>query len=561
MRQGLSIYPVEVHRAHCNDAIMEYVPFNRRFAYSLKGKRDCLFDEGANVLLFDHEDGLSKEYRTVWGGFRSDNIMANTQNDGISGAIQRITGVRKPEIVGLHEVLIWNQYNMPHGVILDLEDWRGEFRRKFRLALVDKDPSEMRNDWVKVRLTKLRERSRRQIIQAGKDVGTRVRHNLCRYKPKPGELLAVGKAARGVCDMTNPGSSVIGYLMDTVKNVFKQNYYWKGFNIKFCKSGNLDDIGQVFEDILNPADLGTFYYHSDDSIISCRCADGLFKANLDISKCDGSNYSPIFYWLQTAMMADTRIYQDVIDAFEQLKLPFKVHSTDFSQGVKFTPLPFYGDDDSHVLYSGSGLTTCQNNMCNLVIVLNFIRWFKPTMTKAQVAAIIPVAASEVGFILKVDICEEVEDLQFLKYSPTLVEDKVVPWLNIGVWLRGWMTCRGDLPGSSKMKLSERAQHYSSEIVRGRCHAGNHLIHESFKTKIVKHTPKNLSEAINKQLDKDRITVVSSYTEWIPLFSLAKRYKVTEVQLEELCECIRLMSFGTRCELDVVDSIMSKDYGY
>lgn len=539
---------VGVKRAHCNDINVEvddpnYV-FNERFRVSAKPREawdnnDVRFKSDKHNFV--HSSGYSKEYRTVYGpSFKSNTIMPHCNNEGMRGAVRRITSVREPLLQGVHEELIENQRNLQRTLGVGYSRWVQWFRGEFQEILTTKGSAvSERNRWCDAPHPKreLRQKVRKQIYFLGRDHGMRMKR--VRYKCKINELLKKGKNPRGIGDLSCPGSSVAGYAFEWVKEAFSHEYTDNNFTLQFVKTPEKQLLSRVFDKLLHPTGTHMFYF-SDDACLSSVCIDGVFTANLDISQCDGSHYFT-FDVLKELIMGDARYDEDFHMVFEQCSSDFVVYSTDWKERIRFKP-------DGKILYSGSVLTTSLNNVANSLIGLNINRLLGGRrVLKAELRRIIVRAAYEMGFLLKIDECQNHGDIQFLKHSPAIVGDLIVPYKNIGAQLRGFGTCVGDLPGKAKLGIGQRAANSNNQTVRSWVHDGNTSVFRSFWQRWVgEGRPDDLTE-----LDTVRI----------PDSELALRYKLTTSQVEELCELISGAGIGDCVNTEIVDRVFAKDYGY
>jgi hypothetical protein len=114
------------------------------------------------------------------------------------------------------------------------------------------------------------------------------------------------------------------------------------------------------------------------------------------------------------------------------------------------------------LYSGSTITTLINNLANILICKSIVD--SPTLRGPRDIAL---AAAQVGYILTCEPCHQAQDIQFLKHSPAYdTEGNLCAMLNIGVLLRASGTCRGELPGKSKIPLETRAMTFQLSLLKG-----------------------------------------------------------------------------------------------
>ena len=480
--------------------------------------------------------------------------MPSMCNDGIVGGIYRLICARKPEVHGLHDSLKTNQYTMNTRIGDLIGVWSSWFKTELKKIWSSETRSvdELRENWTEAAHPKrrLRQKAARDIHFSGKKYHkTRVRR--VNYKLKPHELLAAEKYPRAIGDLTCPGSTMGGYIMDTIKMVFAIPFVIGSASCRFVKCPDISVLREVFHCLMYTPGL-YFVFFSDDSCIGMDCLDGRLVANLDISACDGSNFDPVFDLLRSVMDVDARFSFDIAGIFAQCLLPFIVHSVNYAQRIVFRPL-------GQVLYSGSVLTTCINNMANTLIFLSIVKKMNGKVwSKQDSIRMIKEAAEEVGFILKVDICDTYSQIQFLKHSPALVSGEIVPYLNLGVWLRGCGTCVGDLPVVKGHKKGEksysvRAAAYNSDVIKSRIHAGKHVIASAFQHLVVDTT-------VGASAEEYSLSTNGCDT-FIPTEELALRYGVTPTAIEELGHLISKMDTRQKLTSDTIDRIFAKDYGY
>lgn len=497
------------------------------------------------------DTGLSKEYRSVFGPhFTTRTQMAHCNNKGIRGAVRRLTCVRKPEVPMLHERLRDNQYSMHLRIPDLLVKWIVWYRSGLGFITAQKfDATTERNIWCDQPHPKrmLRQETRRLIDQNGR-ASMNARVKLVDYKCKTGELLPLGKYPRAIGDLTAPGSTALGYYMDWVKEQFEQPFVVGNASCRFIKTPESSVMAEVFRNLINPVGL-YFCFFSDDACISAQCTDGNFTANLDISACDGSNFDPVFNLLKTAMRVDPRYYNDIEDAFKQCKTKCVVKQVEGGKGKVFLK------PNGYVLYSGSVLTTSINNMANTLIFMHIVSLLQGrVVSKQELREIIVTAGEQAGYMLKIDECKRHGDIQFLKHSPAISGDKILPYLNLGVLMRGFGTIVGELPGKKKLGIDLRARIFNSDVIKSWKHAGNTSIKDAFSNKIVDKTFHYVPpESVWRSN--------SSFPDLIPNEELCNRYQLTNVELEELIYLIKRSDVGMEISSHIIDKIMKKDYGY
>jgi hypothetical protein len=528
-----------------NNVVKRY-EFNNRFTV-LTDVNGCFrnFDlEFTSSVVRGEKKG---EFRFVFGPFFETGAMSyKCDNLGMKHALRRLTSKRMPEVPNYHEHLIENQYRWVNFRNPVLNQWVAWMRKNLRIEVNNVDPAMAIQAWAEAPhpKRKLRMRAMNEIRQRGLMWHfTKVRE--VAYKCKTGELLEPGKYLRGIGDLTCPGSVVCGYYMDHVKKVFGERYHGSYGYCQFIPTPDVEKLSSVFQGLIQPDELA-YYFFSDDACVSVRCRDGIFRCNLDISQCDGSNYDPVFRTLRKAIRVGQ--HKDYVDgAFAQLRLPCVVRSVDRRQKVRLKP-------KGSVLYSGSVLTTSVNNMANTLIYLNFAEQCRNrVLLRRDIPELLRASAESVGYIVKIDVAEEIEDLQFLKHSCAVVNGEPIPYVNIGTWLRGYGTYRGVFPCPSSRAM-EYARIFNSDVVRSHVHSGNHAIHDAFLTHVVSRSTGMDSEQFKHKKEQGNSTR-------IPLESLAKRYRVNVVEFEELCGLVRESRVGHVVWHPVIGKIMTKDYGY
>jgi hypothetical protein len=549
---------VPTHRAHCNPSTFaDPYAFNYRFKFSQSSIAKGFVVNNEPIFPKSHsDDALSREYRTIFGPcFQGNFNMVWCDNDGIRGAVRRLTASRNP-LDPVLETLLWeNQSKFKEFLGGGFDHWFDYMSHQIRTHVRDlPDAPVLRQEWCEEPHIKrlLRFRARQGLITTGSWPRTRVK--IVDYKCKPGELLGRGKYARAVGDLTTPGSTVCGYLMPYIKDAFAEEYLIPDLSLKFVKTPDVQLLAEEFNRVLHPRGI-CFRYFSDDGMVGVECSDGILTANSDISKCDGSNGPEILQLTYHLMRADPRYADDALDVYEQLFLPAKIQSDD--KKFKVTMKPLYG-----ALYSGSTNTTTQNNVVNSLIALSIAKAYtsyknanRHLPTKREAISMCENAAKNIGFILKLNVCNVPEDLQFLKHSPGIVCGTVVPYLNLGVWLRGFGTIRGDLPGLSKVGLHQRAKMQNSDTVKSRVHAGNHCIHDAFKQHIISE-----SHGLPTESSLSHTLSTNGVDTYIPVDTIARRYGLRPEQIEELAYTIANSSLEQRYASDVLDKIYAKDYG-
>jgi len=504
-------------------------------------------------LDFGEEMLKYKEYETVFGPvFCHAGRKFKLDDVGLRGAVTRLTCAREPDRIGFHEALRDNQFrNFGAAKIFDrfMCD-KASWLLGHRSDLLSEEAREV---WVHAPhpKRKLRERTHAELALSGALL-SRVwlgNHGYVKYVCKPGEKLPPGKYLRATADLGSIGAAQGGYMMDLVKESFAQNFVVDGCSYQFVKSPEQEVMASAFQDVWEDRYDIALRCFSDDAIIGINTPEGRYVANTDISACDGSNYDPVFLLLRDIMRAGGLDRRDVDGTFEQCLAECVITSYADAECKrkrrKVVLKPKY-----YTLYSGSVLTTSINNCANFGIFASVCDVMPPYAERrlSDMPGIIAAAAERVGYILKCQTCTILEDLQFLKISPTLVDGEYKVFLNLGVMLRVLGSCRGDLPG--KGDLHQRARIYISDVVKSFKHAGDHVITETLRRWIV-------SESLG--VVEERLLGESKFV--IPVEALSRRYKLSVSDVQNLADSIACAQFGDAVNSPAIDRIFELDYGY
>jgi hypothetical protein len=480
-------------------------------------------------------------------------VLADTPSD-TAKALTRITAKRAPEKVGYHEELLANQetnFNYLATPLMDIvyDSWR----RKIELIFAELPPEEVAIDAFVGEVHEkraLRLASWKERLSDGLSGSNTYITKPAAYKLKKFEGAKTDKYPRGIADLTANGSIRAGHLMNTVKMVMSETVDLGRDALRFVKSPDTEALRSVYEHLLCP-DRSYFVYHSDDSCISVRCSDGLMMANMDISSCDGSNREPVFRMLRHVMTSEP-VKSAVDGALEQCVTPITV-TNPWNPKEKVTLEP-----TSHVLYSGSTLTTVTNNLANSGIYLRFLHNLGDrVLTRKECEALLVHSAAEVGYIVTLEICEDYHRLQFLKTSPCRdVNGLLVPVLNLGVMLRILGQLIGDLPGRRHEGIEVRAFNFWSQVVKGWVHAGDHPLTEMLRRKYcgTKVMPKD------KRYSPESVHEFTGFAYKVSGDEICKRYGCDVSELYDFCELYSYAGIGDCVHTPFSEAVLLADYG-
>jgi len=385
------------------------------------------------------------------------------------------------------------------------------------------------------------------------------------YKMKPDEIAKVGKWARMIGDL-GVAASLQGFgVTSLLKEMLccpadGSNYNtYRGFRVYIAKKPDYALMKEIFEELINPTDLGTFAIFSDDSCASMRFADGVQFGNLDISGCDASHGTRAFTGLLD--ITPTSLKKDLDILIDQCKLPMVIQSlgTEKQTKMKKQTVRMKSRTGRPSLYSGSTLTTVINGGANGNIALQAIdEYHTGVLTRFED---IQSSAMRVGYYVTCERAEKPEKLQFLKYSPLKdVQGVYVPVLNLGVLFRASGVWKGDIPGGKNVPLRERNAAAQKQLLKGMYpRLSTPLVdamkrqveHAGTDTKIVNFVRKHLPYQENIENEK---------TIYIPSASFAERYSIDELWIAELEAYIRATGPDTQYATPFVDAVLKEDYG-
>jgi len=496
-----------------------------------------------------HPFDYTKEYRSVFGPFF---ILPELNYPGTGAgeyraAVSRMIALRKPDVPGFDERLSENQASIAKTYRVPLHC----FKRHLEKYIERETFEEAYPKWLFQPHAK--RKFRLMVSNIVSLFGTNYREDTksVGYKLKPGELLADGKK-RAIADLGALRTDATAWCVEKIKEAWSVPFEFGKLRATYTKSSTKDNLRIAFESLLNPRGV-EFFYHSDDSCVGAHCLDGLVYFNGDIKACDGSHRQPLFDALKLLLCSDKgrdNVFAPALKrAFGYLSRTLKVRNKHRKEHVKYK-------FNSARLYSGSVLTTTINNFANLLIAFALNRRVPdPSLvTKAQFKDAYRLAGEDVGYQLKIIDCSIPEDLQFLKHSPSVIDGHVEPWMGLGVFIRGFGTFKGDLPGRGT--FSRRAQSYIHGVVQSRLNWGDHIFNDSFG-----HLMSGMTTKMSPSLfEIDTSKSVGGCQRRIPIESLSSRYRITEEELVDACKMIATSQIGDRIRHPVFERLYAVDYG-
>jgi len=472
----------------------------------------------------------------------------------------RLCGVRRPDEPGYHERLRVNQSNVHDWLGCEYDDYLRELGLRVKIGFPQECPLELKKRWAFDPHPKkaLRVSDYDDFVSSGGKIEHGVHRGKVPVVAKPCEILSKNKP-RVIGNLGTRAASMGGFMMDYFKNPMSQEWDGGCVQARFVSSPDVGKLGEAFGWLMTVERGARAIYFSDDVCVSvlCQRADGTvvrLLGNADISACDGSHFK-YFIDRVESFMAETvpsSWVPFVRVVFKQLRLDFKV-----VVGSQKVVGRTHGDP---LLYSGSVLTTFLNNMAvmlSLVCYNRFLRELSRPPTEGEAASLLVASFERAGYDLKFeDVSSNPRLYQFLKHSPAFVDGKIVPYLNLGVFFRGFGMCDGDLPGKKKVPMKERIRRFNAGVVMSRVHAGEHDVSEAFR-QAWPASPKDVVVNVSYQVTTNLSGVPK---QWIPASELATRYEVPVAWVYHAAEGVRRAASGQYVDDPFVTRCLQVDYG-
>jgi len=561
--KGGAIYPkmpIFPHRKGPEECQrVEDIVFNERFRV-LKGRE--YWHAGRIKFPTDVPKKRDGGYRTIFGGLALHDPILENSNFNLDGGVTRLTAARldpdvadPPRNLDFDKMLLQNQevFIRKHTDVLE------QLFRSYQPSLTGytthveenivhvHDPHQKR---------KLREEAhlREEIEGTAYDLLKTGLEGHINYKAKTQEIAKVNKFIRAIADL-GVTASLRGYrLAEFIKTAMSDHpFEWKGGKIFFCKDPSPDRLIEVFNELRNPSGRFAFVYFSDDACFSFRVNGKIIRGNCDISKCDLSHGPSIFsLFLRLAAEGPRDMKLDANLLVMQCLSTCTIRDVNKRRRkIVLQPL-------APVLYSGSTITTLINNLANILIAI--------AMAEVEVVTVanLKAAARNCGYIVTIEECPELDQLQFLKHSPVEKPDgSIVPLLNIGVLMRLVGRCRGDLPGSGD--IGQRAKAFQSALLSSAYPHTRIPFVEKMKA-VVAGAPctvtqrtlieKQVADTLSFKIGDTKTTKTYDVTDAEAL----KRYRLSDAEHEFVCEHFATSPMLVLHADSSLSKIVEKDYG-
>lgn len=530
-------YPVEC----CVDKA--FIPNNR---FEIRGKY-----VKNSELFFNSSDEwkVFRGYRTHYGYcFAHNGLIFADSNNNLRLAMRRLLACRAPDGVSNAELIYDYEMNLREMQISYIRD-NGEFivalvRSSCGVLHHDSHKSDDLMAMLKKKHDKriLRIRSTIEAHSDGRLENTEWTESVL-WKLKKDEYSKPGKYGRMIVDLGVIASLEGGLWAEMAKkHIGDHKMVINNCCFVFCSSPDPDVVLEYMKEVwYNDNRYAVMMVvFSDDAIVGAL-VDGVWQVyNLDISSCDTSHCPPLFHLMFEALNCPTWLVNTFIN---QMKALIRIESSDKKQKAFAKPKDLY-------LQSGSVITTITNVFAQLLIF--------HSLSQGDVGIV--EAARRVGYVVTLETCEIIEDMQFLKMSPTYDTEGVLhACLNLGVIFRASGTCRGDVPKFSKHRDFESdANRFQSQLMSGLLARVNH----SWLNKLAGPLGlcRDATALANAQKHVNALRHITAG--YVPTYddSIYKRYRLTQLEIFELHESLETIGVGVTVYSNAVHKILKKDYG-
>lgn len=514
---------------------------NRRFI-KLRG-----FDENGNLAI-GSKNIMHKKYRTHFGwNFAHDGLIYGDSSNNLMLAMRRLFACRNPLNFQDDNMILFFEDQLRLNQSIYIDNNADSIIKKVLLSIGevsyydDKVLSAVLLMYMKHKKRLLRVSGVKDVVTTGNLSGKWIRD--VQWKLKLDEIAKPGKYPRVIVDLGVVASLECAEWCETMKyKLASKPIVINNWCFHFCINPEPEVVIQYLLEVWhNPSNYnGIFVAFSDDGILGMYEEGEWRCSNTDIKTCDASHTPALFDFIFKLFDAPDRIINDFKD---QMLSSIRIQDN----GDKSNKNKAFIKPTSLYLQSGSTITTLCNTVAQLLI---FHR-----LADAQEGGIFDKCLS-LGYIVTLEECKKIEDLQFLKMSPTLgVDGEYHACLNLGVILRASGTCRGDIPKIKGVDLEECAARFQNSLISGLmsridhealCKLAPYKVNRDLDSIIAASTMTNVQLSLGK---------VHRYN-----YNIYNRYSLTIDEIIEFEECVRLSSFGSVIYNQAVHKILKKDYG-
>jgi len=494
---------------------------------------------GNDVIFAPEIEDYDKFYRTRFGPvFHTGARIYGATNHNLRYALRRLTDTRPNSFSGYtHHQLIDNSHRFVYTHKKFLTDYG--FELQFHMPVLY-DIIEA-NTWLVLQphmKKKPRQAAWKKILDMNR-VGDYSWVKMVKGNVKREEWAKFGKKPRMVNDLTVLASLLGAIVTSKLKHAMESvPFKYKGATAYFIGSPRPEKLTEAFHNLIDEQST-QFIFFSDDSCIGVTHNGRRYIYNVDISSCDTSHTESTFDMLKMISRGHDRSL--IRRLIAQCEAPLKIVTRSRRQSVVLEP-------NTPVLYSGSTLTTLINNLANLTIFMSIVdnNCFSPVQMMR--------AAEEAGYIITLERCETIADVQFLKHSPAKIDGKYVGVLNLGVIMRSSGTCKLDLPGRKTQTLRERGLNFQGSLMQCYKFSPQHDLIRALTPPDFRVVPVSLDSYLINEL-----TTIEKSVYEVPISHFLDRYRITLHDYHELIALSRSASFGDIIYCNASHAILDKDY--
>lgn len=542
--------------------------------------RDCLYDYRINGRKFKYTGRLpfsevvstNKEYMTHFGPCVdiAQRCVYSSSVSNYSSMLLRIVGARDKEEIKTFNNLKISPYRGHRGVFRVIEGVMREVKSKLKRytdVLGDNLEEQINNACSPHVKQKLRVKSIKELIQKGNMLNSLFMKDI-KGKIKIPEFAKLGKKPRLIGDYTCPGSLLAGFLVPCLKAAQSEPIVRGRSRFRFVYSTDSESLDSIFTEI-DQSVYNEYVFFSDDMCCCLKTKGGKKWYNLDISSCDASNGLGVFerlLWMFDEHSAHSSLLEKAI---LQCKQRLVIHHPNKKVREVITAkcsLP--------IEFSGTQLTTLLNNIASLSIAISISYTIDRMMEKDEFgildkfAKIVANSALAVGYEMTIDVCNNVEDVQFLKHSFYYKSDgSLGSFVNLGTLFRSMGTCWMDLPFNSKIgeSLEGAARFRNWSVLQGYSHSGLSAILDSLAVSPGYQKPAGEYKVLSTRLTREK--TYSLYQDSVskrvpaPICSICRRYDLSEMETNQMLQLLRIADIGMLLSSPAFTKVVAKDYGY
>jgi hypothetical protein len=501
-------------------------------------------------------------YRTRFGPcFANSGVVYGNTPMNLGLSLRRYTSIREPQKIGYDKQLRLNQQKFLKKNFYPLNKLRCVISKHMKKNMT------LYNELNEIEILCNQPHSKKKLRQmAFKELGwscsffNKVWHNDVTGKMKKDEIAKSGKLPRIIGDLTVINSlqgAIITKHMKTA--MYETPLELPNITIEFCMYPRPSDLTKVFNNIIKPNKKYYFVYFSDDACFAVKKDDGTIDMyNLDISSCDTSHTPELFYKLGWLLPREyKKRFKTVIDQCNRrLVIP---HPKNKRNKKKYKNVKVVLDFLEPALMSGSTLTTLINNLANICNAISISQSDDYDFIKS---------CEKAGYIVTLDKCSTYHHLQFLKHSPVYdISGQLRPVLNLGVIMKSFGECHGDLPGKRTHSLEQRSKIFLSNTIESYKSGTQHSLITTLTKKY--YLKKYINTKILNKIYKDNYLLDNSLTSEPYIIDdneLIERYRQVangfDLQISDYyitLEYINESSFGSTINSKFIYNVMEKDY--